>query len=74
MSFSSLLSAIFLHHGIQNEQQQEAADNLVKMIDLAPNGAEDVLQPDLIPNPVLERFYCHLELKTQHPDAAVPPL
>ncbi|KAK3011906.1 hypothetical protein RJ639_011056 [Escallonia herrerae] len=37
-----------------NEQQQEAADNLVKMLDLAPAGEEEALQPDFTPNPVLE--------------------
>ncbi|KAK2985233.1 hypothetical protein RJ640_015941 [Escallonia rubra] len=57
-----------------NEQQQEAADNLVKMLDLAPTGEEEALQPDFTPNPVLERFYHHLELKSRHPNAALPPL
>ncbi|KAA8515939.1 hypothetical protein F0562_019118 [Nyssa sinensis] len=57
-----------------NEQQQDAADNLVKMLDLAPTGQEEALQPDFTPNPILERFYRHLELKSKHPDAAVPPL
>ncbi|RVX00939.1 ATP-dependent DNA helicase 2 subunit KU80 [Vitis vinifera] len=57
-----------------NEEQQEAADNLVKMLDLAPSGSRETLLPDLTPNPVLERFYRHLELKSKHPDAAVPPL
>ncbi|KAK3036017.1 hypothetical protein RJ639_030718 [Escallonia herrerae] len=57
-----------------NEQQQEAADNLVKMLDLAPAGEEEALQPDFTPNPVLERFYHHLELKSRHPDAALTPL
>ncbi|KAG5538554.1 hypothetical protein RHGRI_019214 [Rhododendron griersonianum] len=57
-----------------NEEQQEAADNLVKMFDLAPTGREEALQPDFTPNPVLERFYRHLELKSKHPDAPVPPL
>ncbi|KAK3036138.1 hypothetical protein RJ639_031719 [Escallonia herrerae] len=56
-----------------NEQQQEAADNLVKMLDLAPAGEEEALQPDFTPNPVLERFY-HLELRSRHPDAALTPL
>ncbi|GAB4844364.1 ATP-dependent DNA helicase II subunit 2 [Ancistrocladus abbreviatus] len=55
------------------EHQQELADNLV-MLDLAPPGNEEMLQPDLTPNPVLERFYRFLELKSKHPDAAVPPL
>ena len=37
-----------------NEQQQEAADNLVKMLDLAPSGKGETLQPEFTPNPVLE--------------------
>ncbi|XP_073102897.1 ATP-dependent DNA helicase 2 subunit KU80 isoform X1 [Elaeis guineensis] len=41
-----------------NEQQQEAADNLVKMLDLTPSEGEEVLQPDYTPNPVLEVSYC----------------
>ncbi|KAI9182708.1 hypothetical protein LWI28_028090 [Acer negundo] len=57
-----------------NEQQQEAADNLVKMLDLAPSGKGETLQPEFTPNPVLERFFHHLELKSKHPDAPVPPL
>ncbi|KAH9733058.1 x-ray repair cross-complementing protein 5 [Citrus sinensis] len=57
-----------------NEQQQEAADNLVKMLDLAPSGKGEILQPELTPNPALERFYHHLELKSEHQDAAPPPL
>jgi ATP-dependent DNA helicase 2 subunit 2 len=35
------------------EEQREAADNLVKMLDLAPAGRE-VLEPDFTPNPVSE--------------------
>ncbi|KAL6569394.1 ATP-dependent DNA helicase II subunit 2 [Orobanche minor] len=57
-----------------NEQQQEAADNLIQMLDLAPNGKEEALQPNLTPNPVLERYYRTLELKSKDPQAAVPPL
>ncbi|KAF5744319.1 ATP-dependent DNA helicase 2 subunit KU80-like isoform X2 [Tripterygium wilfordii] len=57
-----------------SEQQQEAADNLVQMLDLAPPERQEALLPDFTPNPVLERFYRHLELKSKHPDAAVPPL
>ncbi|XP_042501367.1 ATP-dependent DNA helicase 2 subunit KU80 isoform X1 [Macadamia integrifolia] len=57
-----------------NEQQQEAADNLVKMLDLAPTGKEEALHTDFTPNPVLERFYRFLELKSKQPGAAVPPL
>lgn len=56
------------------EEQQEAADNLVMMLDLAPPAKEENLKPDLTPNPVLERFYHFLELKVKNPDAAVPPL
>ena len=40
------------------EQQQEAADNLVKMLDLAPPGREEILRPDFTPNPMLEVEYC----------------
>lgn len=57
-----------------NKEQQEAADNLVKMLNLTPPDKAEALQPDLTPNPVLERFYHCLELKSKHPDAAVPPL
>ncbi|KAJ4727118.1 ATP-dependent DNA helicase 2 subunit KU80 [Melia azedarach] len=57
-----------------NEKQQEAADILVKMLDLAPSGKPETLLPEFTPNPVLECFYRHLELKSNHPDAAVPPL
>ncbi|KAJ4959511.1 hypothetical protein NE237_026622 [Protea cynaroides] len=57
-----------------NKQQQEAADNLVKMLDLAPPGKEEALCPDFTPNPVLQRFYQFLELKSKQPDAMVPPL
>lgn len=37
-----------------NEQQQEAADDFVRMFDLAPPGKEEALPPGLTPNPVLE--------------------
>lgn len=37
-----------------NEQQLEAAANFIKTRDLAPHGKEEVLLPDLTPNPVLE--------------------
>ncbi|XP_012083570.1 ATP-dependent DNA helicase 2 subunit KU80 isoform X2 [Jatropha curcas] len=57
-----------------SKQQQEAADNLVMMLDLAQPGREEALLPDFTPNPILERFYHHLELKSKNPDAAVPPL
>ncbi|GER32968.1 Dihydroorotate dehydrogenase B (NAD(+)) [Striga asiatica] len=36
------------------EQQQEVADKLVQMLDLAPPGREEALQPNVTPNPVLE--------------------
>ncbi|OIT29116.1 PREDICTED: ATP-dependent DNA helicase 2 subunit KU80 [Nicotiana attenuata] len=57
-----------------NEKQQEAADKLVQMLDLAPPGKQEILPPDFTPNPVLERYYRYLDLKSKHPDAAVPPL
>ncbi|XP_054815286.1 ATP-dependent DNA helicase 2 subunit KU80 isoform X2 [Prosopis cineraria] len=57
-----------------NQQQLEATDNLVKMLDLAPDGKEEVLRPEFTPNPILERLYHHFDLKSRHPDAAVPPL
>ncbi|XVE74009.1 hypothetical protein DITRI_Ditri11bG0164600 [Diplodiscus trichospermus] len=57
-----------------NEEQQKAADALVQMLNLAPSGKEEALLPEFTPNPVLERFYRHLELKSKQPDAAVPPL
>ncbi|KAI3444684.1 hypothetical protein Pfo_001349 [Paulownia fortunei] len=68
-SFSNLPSSMQ-----PNEQQQEAADKLVQMLDLAPTGKEEALQPNFTPNPVLERYYRSLELKSKDPDAAVPPL
>lgn len=67
-SFSSLPSS-----SQPTEEQQEAADNLVKMLDLAPPGRE-VLKPEFTPNPILERFYSYLDLKSKQPDANVPPL
>lgn len=68
-SFSNLPSSMQ-----PNQQQQEAADRLVRMLDLAPPGKEEILQPDFTPNPILERFYRYLELKSKDKDAAVPPL
>uniref|UniRef100_A0A0D9W1K9 ATP-dependent DNA helicase 2 subunit KU80 n=1 Tax=Leersia perrieri TaxID=77586 RepID=A0A0D9W1K9_9ORYZ len=68
-SFSSLPSS-----SQPTEEQQEAADNLVKMLDLAPPGREEILKPDFTPNPMLERFYKFLDLKSKQPDANVPPL
>jgi len=44
----------FLASWLPNEQQQEAADNLVKMLDLAPSGKQEALPPDCTPNPILE--------------------
>lgn len=44
-----------------DQQQQEAADDLVRMLDLAPFDRKEVLQPDYTPNPVLE--VCHLSLR-----------
>ncbi|KAL0913845.1 hypothetical protein M5K25_017336 [Dendrobium thyrsiflorum] len=57
-----------------NELQQEASDNLVKMLDLAPAGQEELLKPELTPNPVLQRFYQSLYLRSKHPDAQLPQL
>ncbi|XP_009604926.1 ATP-dependent DNA helicase 2 subunit KU80 [Nicotiana tomentosiformis] len=68
-SFSNLPSSMQ-----PNEKQQEAADKLVQMLDLAPPGKQEILPPDFTPNPVLERYYRYLDLKSKHPDAAVPPL
>lgn len=68
-SFSNLPSSMQ-----PNEKQQDAADKLVQMLDLAPPGKQEVLPPDFTPNPVLERYYRYLNLKSKHPDAAVPPL
>uniref|UniRef100_A0A0E0D9R0 Ku domain-containing protein n=1 Tax=Oryza meridionalis TaxID=40149 RepID=A0A0E0D9R0_9ORYZ len=62
-SFSSLPSS-----SQPTEEQQEAADNLVKMLDLAPPGREEILKPDFTPNPM------YLDLKSKQPDANVPPL
>ncbi|KOM31301.1 hypothetical protein LR48_Vigan01g085600 [Vigna angularis] len=57
-----------------NGQQLEAAANLIKTLDLAPHGQPEVLLPDFTTNPVLERFYRFLELKSKDPDVAVPPI
>ncbi|CAM0878222.1 unnamed protein product [Alopecurus aequalis] len=56
------------------EKQQEAADNLVKMLDLAPPRREEILRPDFTPNPTLERYYNFLDLKSKQPEANPPPL
>lgn len=37
-----------------NEAQQEAADNFVRMLDLAPDGGEELLQPEHTVNPILQ--------------------
>lgn len=68
-SFSNLPSSMQ-----PNERQQEAADKLVQLLDLAPAGKEEVLQPNLTPNPMLERFYRALELRSKDPSANVPPI
>ncbi|THU63792.1 hypothetical protein C4D60_Mb01t19570 [Musa balbisiana] len=57
-----------------DQQQQEAADDLVRMLDLAPFDRKEVLQPDYTPNPVLERFYQFLHLKSKAPEIDVPQL
>lgn len=54
-SFSNLPSSMQ-----PNKQQQEAADKLVRMLDLAPTGKEEILQPDFTPNPVLEVMNCEI--------------
>jgi ATP-dependent DNA helicase 2 subunit 2 len=37
-----------------NNEQQEAADNLVRMLDLSPDGGEELLQPEQTVNPILQ--------------------
>lgn len=37
-----------------SEAQQEAADNLVRMLDLSPEGGDELLQPEHTVNPVLQ--------------------
>eukprot|EP00250_Pteridium_aquilinum_P033977 c6789_g1_i1 orf=114-2246(+) len=54
--------------------QQEAADNFVKLLDLAPSDQEEMLLPERTLNPVLQRWYCFLHHKHMNPDAEVPPL
>ncbi|KAG6547300.1 hypothetical protein Mapa_011237 [Marchantia paleacea] len=54
--------------------QQEAADALVQMMELAPYPGEEFLMPERTANPVLQRFYSFLNLKSVNPEAAVPPL
>jgi len=57
-----------------NIVQQEAADNFVQMLDLAPPGREEALLPELTLNPILERFYSFLDTKSRRSDADVPPV
>uniref|UniRef100_A0A7N0T050 Ku domain-containing protein n=1 Tax=Kalanchoe fedtschenkoi TaxID=63787 RepID=A0A7N0T050_KALFE len=57
-----------------SKEQQEAADEFVNMLDLTSPGKEEFLLPDFTPNPILERFYRFLELKSKNPDAPIPPL
>ncbi|WOK98096.1 ATP-dependent DNA helicase 2 subunit KU80 isoform X3 [Canna indica] len=57
-----------------DEQQQEVADDLVRMLDLAPSDTKEVLQADFTANPVLERFYRFLDLKSKNPEVDVPQL
>lgn len=37
-----------------NNEQQEAADNLVRMLDLSPDYGEELLQPEQTVNPILQ--------------------
>ncbi|KAK7272830.1 hypothetical protein RIF29_13870 [Crotalaria pallida] len=37
------------------QPNEEAAANFIRMLDLAPQGNEEVLPPDFTPNPLLER-------------------
>ncbi|KAK9103571.1 hypothetical protein Sjap_020825 [Stephania japonica] len=57
-----------------NQQQEEASDKLVMMLDLAQPEKPEDLRPDFTPNPVLERFHHVLELKSKKPDSDVPSL
>eukprot|EP01018_Ginkgo_biloba_P032964 Gb_29968 [translate_table: standard] len=57
-----------------NVSQQEAADSFVRMLDLAPPGREEALQPEFTLNPVLERYYNFLDTKSRKSDADVPPV
>ncbi|KAG7028664.1 ATP-dependent DNA helicase 2 subunit KU80, partial [Cucurbita argyrosperma subsp. argyrosperma] len=51
-----------------SEEQQEAADEFVKMLDLAPSGREEILQPDFTPNPVLEVYLYVFFVFSNHSD------
>lgn len=49
-----------------SEAQQEAADNLVRMLDLSPEGGDEFLQPEHTINPVLQVNiipYIHFTMK-----------
>lgn len=61
-------------HMQPSDSQQEAANTLVKMFDLAPGGEGEMLLPERTLNPVLQRWYSFLHAKHWNPDAEVPPL
>ncbi|KAH7425556.1 hypothetical protein KP509_11G060300 [Ceratopteris richardii] len=54
--------------------QQEAADKLVKLFDLAPEDQEERLSPERTLNPVLQRWYQFLHHKHMDAGAEGPPL
>lgn len=44
-----------MHESLQPSiQQQEAADNLVRALDLSPDDDEELLQPEKTVNPILQ--------------------
>lgn len=44
-----------MHESLQpSMQQQEAADNLVRALDLSPEDDEELLQPEKTVNPILQ--------------------
>eukprot|EP00249_Psilotum_nudum_P019619 c27344_g1_i2 orf=370-2505(-) len=57
-----------------SESQQAVADNLVKMLDLAPPGKEETLIPERTLNPVLQRWFDFLQARLGNPNVDVPPL
>ncbi|KAJ7541908.1 hypothetical protein O6H91_10G081700 [Diphasiastrum complanatum] len=57
-----------------SKDQQNAVDNLVRMMDLAPPKGEEMLQPERTLNPVLQRFYGYLHSKSVDESAEVPAL
>ncbi|EFJ38580.1 hypothetical protein SELMODRAFT_74928, partial [Selaginella moellendorffii] len=59
---------------LPSKQQEEATDLLVQMLDLSPSDSVESLQPEKTSNPVLQRFYHFLYLKSLNPDASVPQL